>query len=155
MCVIIDTNQLVKYVDQKDEGLKLLRQQIEKNKIKLIFPNLGSSLRSEYKKYRKFEKLSSEYRNQKWVKIVPEKKIKQARCNLRAQERRRKISFQSNRQDFSILVLAKASGTKLLASNDQKLGEDFTNSKIIGGKVYKDNNPRRLRSLLNKNRCPS
>ena len=155
MCVIIDTNQLVKYVDQKDDGLKLLRQRIEKNKIKLIFPHPGSDLRSEYKKYHKFEKLSSEYRNQKWVKIVSSDKIKQAERDLQDQERQGKISFQSNPPDFSILVLAKASGTKLLASKDQNLGKDFTNPKIIGGKVYKDNNLRSLRRLLDNNKCPS
>ena len=149
MCVIIDTNMTADFVNNK-EDIKPLKRHIEGKKIKLIFPP-PSTLQSEYKRHYEFNILLTEYSSQGVMKVIPQTKFEKAKKELIDKKKKSKINFKSNQEDWAILALAKASRTKLLASNDQDLMDDFKNPRIIGGSIYRD---KRHKRLLNQNKCP-
>ena len=53
MCVIIDTNMIVNYINET-EDMKPLRQRIENKKIKLISPPENNNFWGEYTENREF-----------------------------------------------------------------------------------------------------
>ena len=72
------------------------------------------------------------------VKWIPLKDVTAAEKALPALEKQRKWTIRSDKRhndDRHILALAKASGAKLLCSNDDDLGKDF--EKLFQGQVYK------------------
>ena len=158
MCVIIDTDMINKYINPKPtnkkeilkqyEAMELLKQYIEKKKIKLISPPKVNALSIQYKKISDTKGLLEEYSAQGFIKTIDPEDLKRAEQELAFKEKKHKTKYKSN--DFPILVLAKASNTKLLVSADEKLGTDF--KKIIGGSIYK-HKTKRERKLLDNNKC--
>ena len=151
MCVILDANMMNRYVKNKDEDIKPLRKRVESKKIKLIYPPKKSRLHSEYQWNLDFNLLLAEYRTEGVVAIISRSEYNQAKKKL--QNKKKKIIFKSNEEDFSVLVSAKAARAKLLVTGDGNLTDDFTNHRIIGGKVYK--RYRDHKRLLDENRCPN
>ena len=150
MCVIIDTNMIKGFIKPKPtKDMKPLRQRIENKKIKLISPPRGSTLLGEYKKINKTSEFLTEYSSQGFIKIISPEKLKKAEQELKFNEKKYNIKYKSN--DFHILVLAKASNTKLLVTGDGDLEDDFKNSDIIGGSIYKY---KTQTHLLENNKCP-
>ena len=146
MCVIIDTNMIVNYINET-EDMRPLRQRIENKKIKLISPPENNNFWSEYEKNIKFARLLIRYKSKNIMKIIPSEKLEQAKEELNNSE----VNFKSNKEDFSILVLAKASNTKLLVTHDKPLMKDFKNPGIIGGSIYQYKTQTKL---LDSNQCP-
>ncbi len=146
MCVIIDTNMVVNYIDET-EDMRPLRQRIENKKIKLISPPENNNFWSEYEKNIKFARLLIRYKSKNIMKIIPSEKLEQAERELNNSE----VNFKSNKEDLSILALAKASNTKLLVTHDKPLMKDFKNPSIIGGSIYQYKTQTRL---LDNNKCP-
>ncbi len=146
MCVIIDTNMIVNYINET-EDMRPLRQRIENKKIKLISPPENNNFWGEYTENRDFTRLLIRYRNRNIMKIIPSEKLEQAKEELNNSE----IDFKSNEEDFSILALAKASNTKLLVTHDKPLMKDFKNPGIIGGSIYQYKTQTKL---LDSNQCP-
>jgi len=153
--VIIDTNRLPDYVKGNDEALKLLRNRIEKNKIKLIAPQ-GVFL-AEYNKFDKFKPLISQYLKNDWFKKVSTERFSAAEADLKNKKEQGEISIRSNEKDLPILALARASDTELLVSDDRNLGEDFKNPKIIRrGRIIRTTTSHKdVKDLLDSNNCPS
>ena len=149
MCVIIDTNMTADFVNNK-EYIEPLKRHIEGKKMKLIFPP-PSTLQYEYERHNGFNKLLKVYQRQGVMKVILKTKFEKAKKELIDNKKKSKINFKSNQEDWAILALAKASRTKLLASNDQDLMDDFKNPRIIGGSIYRD---KRQEHLLNQNKCP-
>ena len=159
MCVIIDTNMMELYIKSKPpkdeeklkfyDAMKLLRQYIENKKIKLISPPKGSTLSGEYKKMNKTNDFLTEYRLQGFIETIFSENIEKAEQELVFKKKKYDIKIKSN--DFHILVLAEASNTKLLATHDDDLEDDFKNPSIIGGSVYKYKTQTKL---LDRNKCP-
>ena len=148
MCVIIDTNMIVNYINET-EDMRPLRQRIENKKIKLISPPENNNFWGEYTENRDFTRLLIRYRNRNIMKIIPSEKLEQAKQELALKEKKYKTKYKSN--DFPILVLAKASNTKLLVTHDKPLMKDFKNPSIIGGSIYQYKTQTRL---LENNKCP-
>ena len=146
MCVIIDTNMIVNYINET-EDMRPLRQRIENKKIKLISPPENNNFWDEYTENRDFTRLLIRYRNRNIMKIIPSEKLEQAKEELNNS----RIDFKSNEEDLSILALAKASNTKLLVTHDKPLMKDFKNPSIIGGSIYQYKTQTRL---LENNKCP-
>ena len=151
MCVILDANMMSLYVKNKDKDIKPLRKRVESKKIKLVCPPEESGFRSEYKRHSDFNLLLTEYSVKGIVTVVSQGEYNQAEKVL--QNKKKKVVFKSNKEDFSVLVSAKAAKAKLLVTGDEYLTDDFTNHKIIGGKVYKRYKDHR--HLLDENRCPN
>ena len=161
MCVIVDTNMIgidinPKQTNDKEklekyEAMKLLRRYIKKRKIKLILPPKGTDLSDEYKKIEKINEFLNEYKSQEFIETISIEKFKDAERKLEREKKNYNIKYKSNKEDFSILVLAKASKTKLLATYDDDLKDDFKNPNVIGGSVYKY---KTQTNLLYKNKCP-
>ena len=149
MCVIIDTNMTADFVNNK-EYIEPLKRHIEGKKMKLIFPP-PSTLQYEYERHNGFNKLLKVYQRQGVMKVIPQKKFEKAKKELIDKKKKSKINFKSNQEDWAILALAKASRTKLLASKDKHLMDDFKNTQIIGGKIYQYESHEHL---LNQNKCP-
>lgn len=143
MCVIIDTNMIDGLLDTNNKDMKPLRDWLEKGKGKLVSPQ-NSGLQKEYEGRVKLQTLLVEYNKKGVLKVVLKESIKAAEERLLDNS---EIMFQSD--DRHIIVLAKASGAKLLASQDQDLESDFKD--IIRGKIYKDQSHRHL---LSRRRCP-
>ena len=148
MCVIIDTNMIVNYI-KETEDMRPLRQRIENKKIKLISPPENNNFWGEYTENRDFTRLLIRYRNRNIMKIIPSEKLKKAEQELALRKKKYNIKYKSN--DFDILVLAKASNTKLLVTHDKPLMKDFKNPSIIGGSIYQYKTQTRL---LENNQCP-
>ena len=153
MCVILDANMMSRYVKNKDKDIKPLRKRVESKKIKLVYPPEKSRLHSEYQWNPDFNLLLTEYRTEGIVAIISRSKYNQAEKELQNKKKQKKVVFKSNEEDFSVLVSAKAAKANLLATNDGNLEKDFTNHKIIGGKVYK--RYRDHKHLLDENNCPN
>ena len=150
MCVIIDTNMIKGFIKpMTTEDMKPLRQYIVNGKIKLISPPKGSTLSGEYKKINKTNEFLTEYSSQGFIKIISPEKLEQAEQELVFREKKYNIKYKSD--DFHILVLAEASNTKLLVTNDGDLEKDFKNPSIIGGSIYKYKTQTKL---LDNNKCP-
>ena len=149
MCVILDANRMGDYINEgKDKGIKQLRIYVEKGKLKLVKPK-GSFL-SEYKRNHDFFRLFKKYDEKGYIKSISNYRYNQAEEELRKLKNKNKVVFKSNKEDIPILALALAARAKLLVTNDRALREDFTNSQIIGGSVYKDQE-----HLLANNNCPN
>ena len=79
------------------------------------------------------------------LKECNDDKINKAIKNLK------KEKIESN--DLHIIALAKASGARLLYSNDSGLQEDFKNKKFINGKIYPSSKEERtLKKWLEQNK---
>ena len=160
MCVIIDTNMIGIYImsrPPKDpeelkyyEAMKLLEEYIDKRKIKLISPPENNNFWGEHRNNAEFNRLLMIYKNKHIMKTTLPKDLKRAKQELAFKEKKYNIKYKSNKKDFPILVSAKASNTKLLASKDRKLGDDFKN--FIGGKIYK-HKTKKERKMLDSNKC--
>ena len=161
MCVIIDTNMIgidinPKQTNDKEklekyEAMKLLRQYIKKRKIKLILPPKGTDLSDEYKKIEKINEFLNEYKSQEFIETISIEKFEDAEWKLEREKKNYNIKYKSNKEDFSILALARASKTKLLATYDDDLEDDFKNPNVIGGSIYKYKTQTKL---LDSNQCP-
>ena len=128
------------FVNNKEYTVPL-RNWLKKKRVKLICSVRGTSLDAEYKG--KFREILAEYYRDGIAVKIPAEEVTESLDNL-------KIPIRSN--DAYIIALAKVSGAKLLASNDEKLGNDF--KKYIDGKIYKRGHRKSLQSLLDKNTCP-
>ena len=131
------------------EAMKLLERYIDKKKIKLISPPENNNFWGEHRNNAAFNRLLIVYKNKNIMKTIRPENLKRAEQKLALKEKKYNIKHKSN--DFSILVLAEASNTKLLASADKKLGIDFKN--FIGGKIYK-HKTKHERKMLDSNQCP-
>ena len=161
MCVIIDTNMIgidinSKQTNEKEklekyEAMKLLRRYIKKRKIKLILPPKDTYLSDEYKKIEKINEFLNEYKSQEFIKTISIEKFKDAERKLEREQKNYNIKYKSNKEDFSILALARASKTKLLVTYDYDLEKDFKSPDIIGGSIYKR---KTQTNLLYNNKCP-
>ena len=140
MCVIIDANMAGDFVNNK-EVTKPLKDWLKRKKVKLVSPPKKTILQKEYTKVEAFYRLLVEYQREGITKEVSEEDFRIAEEKLCEKD------FESN--DSHIIFLAEASGAKLLASSDKKLGADFKN--IIKGNIYKKSSQKHL---LNQNRCP-
>ena len=147
MCVILDNNRRADYINNKGESIRQVRNYIERGKLKLV---LSQRLLSEYGRSYKVLQLLKVYDKNGFMKLLSIREHNQAEIKLEKLINRRKVIFKSN--DFSTLALALVTETKLLVTKDKKLEKDLKNSQIIGGKIYKDKDHKRL---LDENRCPN
>ena len=148
MCVILDSNRGADYVNDKDEAIRQVREYVEQGKLKLVFP--WGQLLSEYKRSYKVLRLFKTYGRVGFTKSIPDYECKKAEKELKRLEDKKKIIIKSDEKDFDTLVLAKAAKVKLLVTRDDYLTDDFKNSQIIGGSVYRYKKHKRL---LDENEC--
>ena len=140
MCVIIDANMVADFVNEK-ENTAPLKKWLDQGKGRLISPPPGTRLDAEYRG--RFGKTLIRYRA---VGVaVPISASAEEVENLSIE-----LKPQLKSNDSHIIALAIVSRAKLLASNDEKLGEDFKEH-ISKGKVYKY---AMHESLLKQNTCP-
>ena len=140
MCVIIDASMMGDFVNKRKNTVPL-RKWLDQRKGKLISPPSGTLLDAEYRG--KFKRALARYR--RTGVAVPISASAEEVKNLSDE-----IEPQLKSDDPHIIALAIVSGAKLLASNDEKLGEDFKEH-ISKGKVYKYATHE---SLLKENTCP-
>lgn len=142
MCLILDTNKYDDYLDLTNKDMKPVRDWVEKNNGRIAYTPT-EKMEKELKKGRqtKIEKQFDKYKRSGKLKIIPKDKVQQAEQQLK--------NLKSN--DAHIIALAKVANVKLLVSSDKKLHKDFTNPKIIGGKVYQN---RSHQHLLDQLTCP-
>ena len=146
MCVIID-NSIVGDFIKNNKNTVPLKEWLDQGEGKLIIPPSGTDLHKEYKRKfnRKFVRgILKGYRD-KGVAITISASAAEEVKNLSDD-----LKTQLKSNDSHIIALAIVSRAKLLASNDEKLGEDFKKH-ISKGKVYKY---AMHESLLNQNTCP-
>ena len=130
-------------MNDKDEAIRQVRRYVEKGKLKLV---LSQKLSSEYGRSNKVLKLFRMYDKEGFTKSIPDDECNKAREGL--EKLKNKVIFKSD--DLDTLALAKAAKVKLLVTGDDYLTDDFKNSQIIGGSVYRY---KKHRHLLDENEC--
>ena len=146
MCVIIDASVMTDYVNNK-EYIKPVRNWLENKGGKLVW-SAEKKLLGEYKYHLEFINLLNEYQKLKIAKRISTEEVGKAKEKV--EKKKEKLKYRCKSNDRHIIVLAAASGAKLLASKDKNLGTDF--KKIIEGSIYKDKSHAHL---LSRNRCPA
>ncbi len=129
---------------KKTSDMKPIYQWLEKRKGKLVYSDLKKILidGGESKKMTIFINERSRVGQ---TKCIDSSKVEEAITEIKESN----TTLKSN--DIHIFGLAKASNTKLLCSNDQKLQKDF--KKIIrNGSIYKS--AKHHQHLLTKDVCP-
>ena len=86
-----------------------------------------------------YDKFFKEYRRSEKLKLFSEKKVEQAKKELKG------LKF----DDPDIIALAQVSNVKVLATRDKNLQGDF--KKIIKGKIYQTKDHKHL---LTQDTCP-
>lgn len=137
MCVIVDVNIAHRvFLDIRDVDYSLVRMALQQNRIKVIY---GGKLTLEYAKNNAlFARIMELDRAGRAVNV--DEDIYER--SLRTLERQG--ACVSN--DPHIIALAKASGARVLCTNDEALIRDFKNVQLLQpkGKVYKNSNHRSL-----------
>ena len=140
MCIIIDTNRCADFANATPD-MQPVREWVEKRRGSVVYSDYPQ-IYDEYRKIPTFLELLKRMRRDYKAKMIPQDKVKDAWKELD------KSTLKSN--DAHIIALGIAGRSKLLATKDQKLAEDFKNE-IPKGKVYKT---KRNKDLLRPDTCP-
>jgi hypothetical protein len=130
MCLILDTDIIHKVFPNPAEDFEPVHEALTSGKAKLVY---GGELGREYQRMVQFRRFLLRLDQQGVAKKFPDTIVDAKAENLRQEGR-----CQSN--DPHILALAIVSGVRLLCSEDEALGSDFTNPRILAaprGNVYK------------------
>ena len=150
MCIIIDANKTGDFLKKNQDMVPIYRW-VAKKKGKIVYSEHPQIWR-EIKQHEGMRKFFSERKRtgSNEVKSISEQTVDQTLPEIKTIAQKKTYQLKSNNSDRFILALAKASGTKLLCSSDQRLHEDFK-AVIDGGAVYQNQDHK---SLLNKFICP-
>lgn len=144
MCIIIDTNQIVKFFNQPEhEDMKPVHRWI-KNSGRLMY-STGDKFDHELNNLAK-PKLQ-ELSDAGLAVHVSDKSVSDEANRLRDSNLRIKS------KDYHVLALARVTKTRLLFTRDQKLHADFKNRNVIptkGGTIYQNKSHK---GLLEKSAC--
>lgn len=122
MCLIIDANQIGKFLDVNNDDMEPVRAWLSKSG-KIVYSISGNS-RQERELYKSFPRKFREYSRANKLIRVNHSDVKKEIANLPKLES----------DDPHIIALARLQNVKVLVSGDEKLHEDF--KEIVGGKVY-------------------
>ena len=143
MCVIVDANQLGKFIKPNaPPGIVRLREWVE-SRGKIIYPTSGQCA-DELHSHGEAKKKLAEYVKKGKAKVVDGQACEDAAREFEKQG--------INSDDAHILGLATVAGATMLCTEDRDLMDDFRNF-ISGGKIY-PNNARDQRRMLDRNKCP-
>ena len=140
MCLILDANEYGDYLNPKNEDMKPVRDWVEKKNGRIAYAPTNQ-MKKELNRYPKMKARMKQYDKRGKLKIWDKEKVGRQAKEL--------SNLQSD--DPDIIALAQVANVKLLVSSDKKLHKDFTNPKIIGGKVYQN---RSHQHLLDQLTCP-
>ena len=152
MCMILDSSQWGNFLRKKPD-MDPAHNWIDRQSGKIItskHPKIQQEQEPLIKKWQAQRKRAGREDSILWI---AERKVEDAQ-NQKLKEilQKSKQSLKS-KNDPHILALALASGAKLLATLDQDLIKDWTNKKIIGGKIYKKQKKRSQTEKILKNAC--
>lgn len=143
MCLILDTNLFGDFFDPRKLDMAPVRNWIENKNGKIAYSATGTIKKEWEKLGPEKQKLIDIYRRAGKFKLVDEQAVM-------AEEKFLKQTGGLKSDDSHIVALALASKVNLLASEDQKLHDDFKRH-VRNGKIYKD---RSHKHLLTQDRCP-
>lgn len=129
MCVIVDVHMAKRVLADRDPQLITLSEAILKGRVQLMY---GGQLAKEYDKVGIVAQVVVTLDRAGIAKRIDDAEIS-------AEEK--KVKQHCNSNDAHIIGLARASGARLLCSEDQALHDDFTKKGLIDrprGKVFKD-----------------
>ena len=143
MCVIVDANQLGKFIKPNaPPGIVRLREWVERRG-KIIYPTSGQCA-DELHSHGEAKKKLAEYVKKGKAKVVDGQACEDAAREFEKQG--------INSNDAHILGLAKVARVTVLCTEDEDLKGDFKRL-IDGGKIY-PNNERAQRRMLDRKICP-
>ena len=153
MCMILDANKWGDFLKEKPD-MKPVHTWINNRRGRIIcskYPDIDKEMMYWIKKWQL--KRDQARKKPDGIQWISPKKVEEAvKKTLPALQKQKKWTIQSD--DPHILALAKASGAKLLCSNDGPLRKDFEKL-ITNGKVYKRGLKRKQQQgLLSKAVCP-
>lgn len=128
MCFILDVNCYADYLNPNNVDMAPLKKWVE-GKSKIAY-SPTTRMEKELRKHGRMFELMGRYRTSNRVMKIDLKAVK-------AKEKYLKKCTDLISDDPHIIALALVANVKLLVSKDQKLGRDFTNKSIVGGKIYK------------------
>lgn len=151
MCIIIDTNQIVKFFNQPEhEDMKPVHRWIRTTG-RLLY-STGDNFERELKNSAK--PMLRELSRAGHAVHVSDRTVSQEANRLRESD----LELKSP-EDCHVLALARITKTRLLFTRDQKLHADFKNPNIIkGGTIYQNKSHKGLLDRLvckRKNRKPA
>ena len=124
MCMILDSNRWVDFLNQK-EDMKPIHKWLEKQNGKLVYSNY-EPIQRELNRLTN-NNLKVYYEAGKAL-FIPSEEVKKKVEDIK------KYQLKSN--DIHILGLAKAANAKVLCTKDKKLHQDFKS--IIKGRIYQN-----------------
>ncbi len=145
MRMIIDANQIGRFLSESGD-MAPIHGWLEKGG-QLIYSNHEKLKRELMKSGRKAHNHFTALRRRDRAVQIDKGKVSQAMKEIEAENKKSHRERKSN--DSHILGLARASGAKLLCTEDRGLEKDF--KKIIKGKIYKRKKDHSR--LLTKNAC--
>jgi len=138
MCLIVDTNIAVRVLlRDNDPDFSHVNAALRSGKVTLVY---GGGLAKEYNGNQAVRKFVVSLGRAGIAYLVRESVIDEQLAWLRTQG-----SCESD--DEHIIALARASGARILCSNDEALGRDFNNKALIDqprGKIYKNSGHKQL-----------
>ena len=148
MCVILDTNTFGRFRNEEDEDLEPVRKWLYNRNGKIAYSNT-QKFKKEWEKGG-MRRLRDELMQAGKLKLVSQD----------VEEKENELKGKLKSDDGHIIALALVAGVKVLVSyyeldtrrkGDKAIFKDFTNSDLVGGKLY-------LRKthehLLTKDTCP-
>ena len=143
MCLILDTNKFSDFLKCDNNDMRPVHDWLSTKNGKLVYTNY-ETFAIELNNAPKMKEWFTKRRRSNKIKLINAQEVMQQEKLLK------NVHVKSN--DQHIIALARASGAKVLISDDQSLCDDFTNRKLIaGGKIYKNQTHKHL---LKNDTCP-
>ena len=146
MCVVLDSNKIGDFLNHKPNMVPI-HNWLKTQNGKLVYSD-HPQIETEIKKHAKMPVFLKERKRTGQAKQIPSRLVNQEIAEIKQKVKKQGYKLKSN--DIHIVALAKASGSKLLCSEDQKLHKDF--QKLIdNGSIYQYKSHKKL---LKANMCP-
>ena len=146
MCVVLDSNKIGDFLKKKPDMLPI-HNWLKTQNGKLVYSD-HPKIKSEIKAHHNILLFLRERRKVGQAKWIASKLVEQKKKEIKQRATKQRYKLKSN--DIHILALAKASGSRLLCSEDQKLHQDFKKM-INDGSIYQNKNHKKL---LKTDICP-
>ena len=141
MCMILDANMFGAFL-QKTEDMKPIHEWLNQKNGRLLYSNYEKIRKEVDSNKRMKEFLLLRRRRSSIVKLIEKDDVQRSIEEIKGRH-------ELKSDDIHVLGLAKASGTKLLCSQDKKLHKDF--KKVVNGSIYQNKGHK---SLLTYDACP-